>query len=64
MLSAPMMARLRMSLSIRDELGRRLFAGEPYTIARLTERHLVPMIYFGDLGGDICSTSICICRLT
>lgn len=58
-MSAPMMARLRMSLTIGDELGRRLFAGEPYTIARLTERHLVPMIHFGDLGGAFYSTSVC-----
>lgn len=64
MLSAPMMARLRMSLTIRDELGRRLFAGEPYTMARLIERRFVPTIYFGDLGGVLFSSPVSFNQLT
>lgn len=40
-------------------LRRRLFAGAPYTIARLIERRFVPTIYFGDLGGAFYSTSVC-----
>lgn len=39
-------------------MSRRLFAGAPYTIAKLIERRFVPTIHFGDLGGVLFSTPV------
>ena len=64
MLSAPMTARLRMSLAIGAWAGRRLLVGAPYTMARLIERRFVPTIHFGNLGGVLFSSPVSFNRPT